>query len=44
MPIATSSLSIVLSAAKDKAGVIGATVLAREHALSPQGVDALLAS
>ncbi len=44
MPIATSSLSIVLSATKDKAGVMGASVLAREHALSPQGVNTLLAS
>lgn len=43
MPIATESLSIVLSAARDRAGVIGASVLAREHALSPQSVDALLA-
>jgi glucokinase len=43
MPIATSSLSIVLSAAGENAGVIGASVLAAEHALSPQGVDALLA-
>jgi predicted NBD/HSP70 family sugar kinase len=44
MPIATSSLSIVLSAAGESAGVIGASVLASEHALSPQGVDALLAA
>jgi glucokinase len=44
MPIATSSLSIVLSSAGSTAGVIGASVLAAEHALSPQGVDALLAS
>jgi len=44
MPIATSSLSIVLSAAGEAAGVIGASVLASEHALSPQSVDALLAS
>ena len=42
MPIATSSLSIVLSAAGETAGVIGASVLASEHALSPQSVDALL--
>jgi glucokinase len=44
MPIATSSLSIVLSGAGEAAGVIGASVLASEHALSPQSVDALLAS
>jgi len=44
MPIATSSLSIVLSAAGEVAGVIGASVLASEHALSPQSVEALLAS
>lgn len=44
MPIATSSLAIVLSAAGDAAGVIGASVLASEHALAPQSLDALLAS
>lgn len=44
MPIATASLSIVLSKAGERAGVIGASVLASEHALSPQSVDVLLAS
>jgi len=43
MPIATSSLSIVLSTARDRAGVIGAVVLARDYALSPAAVEALLA-
>jgi glucokinase len=44
MPIATSTLSIVLSVAGEAAGTIGASVLASEHALSPQSVNALLAS
>jgi len=43
MPIATSSLSIVLSRAGAHAGVIGASVVARNHALSPASFEALLA-
>lgn len=42
MPLSTEHLSIVQSRAGDDAGVIGASILAIEHALSPAGIDALL--
>ena len=42
MPLSTEHLSIVQSKAGDEAGVIGASILAIEHALSPAGIDALL--
>jgi len=38
MPLATEHLSIVQSSAGDKAGVIGASMLAIHHALSPEAL------
>ena len=43
LPNATSALDLVCSVAGERAGVIGASVLACEHVLSPEGVDELLA-
>jgi predicted NBD/HSP70 family sugar kinase len=39
MPLATSHLTIVQSAAGKNAAVIGASILAIHHALSPEGID-----
>ena len=41
MPLATEHLSIVQSSAAENAAVLGASMLAIHHALSPEGVDAL---
>lgn len=41
MPLATEHLSIVQSSAAEHAAVLGASMLAIHHALSPEGVDAL---
>ncbi|WP_396656270.1 ROK family protein [Microbacterium sp.] len=41
-PLATEHLAIVHSAAADKAGVLGAGVLAIEHALAPESVQRLV--
>ncbi len=41
--LATGHLSIVRSGAGEAAGVIGAAALAADHALSPAGIDAVLA-
>ncbi|SDT34424.1 ROK family transcriptional regulator [Microterricola viridarii] len=41
MPLATEHLSIVQSSAAENAAVLGASMLAIHHALSPAGVDAL---
>ncbi|GAA3638757.1 ROK family protein [Microbacterium awajiense] len=41
MPLATGRLAIVQSAAAERAGVIGASILALEHALSPQAFHSL---
>ncbi len=43
MPIATEHLSIVQSAAAADAAVIGASMLAIHHVLSPEGIDDLAA-
>lgn len=43
MPLATEHLQIVQSAAAENAAVIGASMLAIHHALSPEGIDALAA-
>jgi glucokinase len=43
MPLATEHLSIVQSAAAENAAVLGASMLAIHHALSPEGIDALAA-
>ncbi len=43
LPLATEHLSIVQSVAAQDAAVIGASVLAIDSALSPAGIDALLA-
>jgi predicted NBD/HSP70 family sugar kinase len=42
LPLATRELSIVLSAAGARAGVVGAAVTATEHILAPTAVDAQL--
>ena len=39
MPLATSKLTIVQSTAGPNAAVLGAGILAIQHALSPQGID-----
>ena len=39
MPLATSKLTIVQSAAGANAAVMGASILAIHHALSPEGID-----
>lgn len=41
MPLATEHLSIAQSAAGSRAAVIGASLLAIEHALSPEGIRAI---
>lgn len=41
MPLATEHLSIVQSSAAENAAVLGASMLAIHHALSPEGIDAL---
>jgi glucokinase len=41
MPLATEHLAIVPSAAAENAGVIGAGMLAIEHALSPEAFHSL---
>lgn len=41
MPLATEHLAIVQSSAAENAAVLGASMLAIHHALSPEGVDAL---
>lgn len=43
MPLATEHLQIVQSAAAENAAVIGASMLAIHHALSPEGIEALAA-
>jgi glucokinase len=43
MPLATEHLAIVQSAAAENAAVLGASMLAIHHALSPEGIDALAA-
>ena len=43
LPEPARSVTVVRSAAGDRAGVIGAATLARERARSPQGVTAILA-
>lgn len=43
MPLATEHLQVVQSAAASDAGVIGASMLAIHHVLSPEGIDALAA-
>lgn len=43
MPLATEHLTIVQSAAAENAAVLGASMLAIHHALSPEGIDALAA-
>jgi len=43
MPLATEHLSIVQSGTNDRAGVIGASILALSHVLSPESIDAMVA-
>ena len=43
MPLATEHLSIVQSRAGGRAAVIGASMLAIHHALSPESIDAMVA-
>ncbi|GLU91135.1 sugar kinase [Agromyces sp. NBRC 114283] len=43
MPLATEHLQIVQSAAAENAAVLGASMLAIQHVLSPEGVDQLAA-
>ncbi|MDQ0094183.1 ROK family transcriptional regulator [Paeniglutamicibacter psychrophenolicus] len=42
MPLATEHLHIVPSTSAARAGVLGASALAVHHALSPEGIDALV--
>lgn len=42
-PLATANLRIVLSRARDRAAILGASHLVADHVLSPTGVDAALA-
>jgi predicted NBD/HSP70 family sugar kinase len=44
LPLATQHLSIVTSRTKGRAGVLGASTLVIEHALSTEGLEALLDS
>jgi len=44
MPLATEHLAIVQSAAAENAAVLGASMLAIHHALSPEGIDQLAAA
>ena len=41
MPLATEHLAIVQSAAAENAGVIGASMLAIHHALSPESIASM---
>ena len=41
MPLATGHLSIVQSTAGANAAVLGASMLAIHHALSPENIDAM---
>jgi predicted NBD/HSP70 family sugar kinase len=43
LPLATEHLRIVASRAADRAGVLGASVMAVEHVLSPEAIDAAAA-
>ena len=43
-PLATEHLAIVQSAAEENAGVLGASMLAIEHALSPAALHMLVAA
>jgi glucokinase len=43
MPLATEHLQIVQSAAGSEAAVLGASMLAIEHALSPENIEAMSA-
>lgn len=42
MPLATEHLSIVQSGTSDKAGIVGAAMLALAHVLSPASIDAMV--
>jgi predicted NBD/HSP70 family sugar kinase len=42
LPLATADLRIVASASGERAGIVGAAVLAIEHALAPDAVDEML--
>ena len=42
LPLATADLRIVASSSGVRAGIVGAAVLAIEHALAPEAVDAML--
>jgi predicted NBD/HSP70 family sugar kinase len=44
VPLGTRSLRIVPSTLRDRAGVIGAAIMAIEHALEPDSVDRMLAA
>ncbi len=43
LPLATADLRIVASSSGVRAGIVGAAVLAIEHALAPKPIDAMLA-
>ncbi len=43
LPLATADLRIVAASSGDRDGVVGASVLAIEHVLAPDAVDAMLA-
>ena len=43
LPLATADLRIVASSSGVRAGIVGAAVLAIEHALAPEAIDAMLA-
>jgi predicted NBD/HSP70 family sugar kinase len=43
LPLATRYLRLVPSELDDRAGVFGAAVMAAEHVLSPEAVEALVA-
>ena len=44
LPLATSSLQVVASAAGDRAALLGASLMVTEHLLSPEGVERELAA
>jgi len=44
MPLATEHLTIVQSAAAGNAGVIGASMLAIHHVLTPEGIDSMVSA
>ena len=44
LPLATEHLRIVVSRAKEDAGVMGAALMVIQHALSPEGLEGLLAT